>query len=114
MRELSGSNSLIPCPCAPEYDLSNPLEFAINKLKAIAEEQSRTFDMSNYDSLTPQQKIQDKNAVKWQLRNYDLAFQARYGHLVCFFSIFLIILNILLCNNGLGKNKIDTAIISTS
>ena len=80
MREHSTPS--IPCPATPEFDLSNPLEFAVNKLKAIAEEQSRPFDIANSDSLTPQQRIQEKNTVKWQLRNFDLAFQARYGHLV--------------------------------
>lgn len=75
----------IPTPSPPEFDLENPLDFAIGKLKQIYHKESRPF---NLDQMNPAQRKQERADIKWQLRNYDLAFQARYGHLVSSFIDF--------------------------
>lgn len=53
----------------------------MNKLREAREDANRPFDIKQ---MTIEQVKDEKNSIKWELRNYDLAFHNRYGHFVCF------------------------------
>ena len=63
------------------FDIENPLSYAMNKLREVREDANRPFDIKQ---MTIEQVKDEKNSIKWELRNYDLAFHNRYGHFVCY------------------------------
>jgi hypothetical protein len=64
----------------PEFDLDAPLEFATQIIVDMAAAAGRPMDIS---LMTPEQQRDEKIAVKRQLRNFDFAWKAKYGVLVC-------------------------------
>ena len=63
----------------PDFDLEKPLEFATR----VIDQQRQLFGWPvELSKMSPQQLKEEKAFVKKQLRNFDLAFQAKTGQLV--------------------------------
>ena len=77
----AGGGDDVPASLCPDFDLENPLSYATRKLKRIHAETQRPFDLKQMDAA---QRQAERACLKYQLRNYDLAFQNRYGHFVGF------------------------------
>jgi len=73
----AGGGDDVPASLCPDFDLENPLSYATRKLKRIHAETQRPFDLKQMDAA---QRQAERACLKYQLRNYDLAFQNRYGH----------------------------------
>jgi len=58
--------------------LESPLEYATQIIVEMAAAAGRPMDIS---LMTPEQQREEKIAVKRQLRNFDLAFKSKFGHL---------------------------------
>lgn len=63
-----------------EFDLDQPLEYAIKKIQEFASEANRPLEI---DQMTSEQLVEEKVCVKRQLRHFDTAFKAKYGFEVC-------------------------------
>ena len=78
--QVEGNNedeiSVLICP---DFDIDNPYSYAMDKLKA---EQSRANRPSSPRQMSLKQLEEDKKDLKRILRDYDLAFQHRYGNFV--------------------------------
>lgn len=74
--------------CCPEFDIENPFGYAMDNLKAEQSKAERPFSLQQ---MTPKQQEAEKKNLKWILRNYDLAFQHRYGHFVCYSTFFVFV-----------------------